>query len=50
MINNQHVIKLTASFGVAYDSVDVDIDSLLRRPDEALYQAKADGRNCVRSA
>lgn len=48
MINNQQIIKLTASFGMVSDSVD--IDSLLRKANEALYQAETDGRNCVRSA
>lgn len=40
---------ISASFGVTcLDRSTTDIDSLLQRADEALYEAKADGRNrCV---
>lgn len=44
-------IRLTTSVGV--HQVDVHaggIDEALRRADQALYQAKADGRDCVRLA
>ncbi len=42
---------VTASFGVAgYPMHGVDMASLLRRADRALYQAKRDGRDCVRIA
>jgi diguanylate cyclase (GGDEF)-like protein len=42
---------VTASFGVAgYPVHGVDIQSLLRGADRAVYQAKRDGRNCVRVA
>jgi len=43
--------RLTASFGVAaYDSSDGRIDSLLRRADRALYEAKGSGRDRVGQA
>ena len=43
--------KITASFGVAeFDPQDDDINSLIRRTDIALYNAKAQGRNCVSRA
>ncbi|WP_043344157.1 sensor domain-containing diguanylate cyclase [Belnapia moabensis] len=41
-------VLLTASFGVAELSPEAtDLDGLLRVADEALYAAKAAGRNCV---
>jgi len=41
-------ISVTASFGVAVmDASQTDIDNLLRQADQAMYKAKADGRNCV---
>ena len=44
-------MKITASFGVAeFDAEDDDINSLIRRTDIALYNAKARGRNCVAQA
>jgi diguanylate cyclase (GGDEF)-like protein len=43
--------KVTASFGVAsYPEHGADPETLLRSADRALYQAKRDGRNCVRFA
>lgn len=45
-----HHVNVSASFGVAtliQDGED-DLLSLIRRADEALYQAKAAGKNCVR--
>lgn len=45
-------ILITASFGVTClgDGSDEEVDSLIRKADEALYKAKAEGRNrvCVR--
>lgn len=42
---------VTASFGVAgYPMHGVDMANLLRSADRALYQAKRDGRDCVRVA
>jgi diguanylate cyclase (GGDEF)-like protein len=42
---------LTVSVGVATLNDDTTSEEdLVRRADEALYRAKADGRNCVRVA
>jgi diguanylate cyclase (GGDEF)-like protein len=42
---------LTISGGVAVTwGIDGDIEDLVERADQALYQAKRDGRNCVRLA
>ena len=44
-------LKLTVSIGVAVlREDDADFDNLLRRADEALYAAKAGGRNRVEVA
>ncbi|RJT39669.1 GGDEF domain-containing protein [Mesorhizobium waimense] len=40
--------RCTASFGVAELHAGEDFSDLLRRADEALYQAKGSGRDCVR--
>ena len=40
---------LTCSFGCALYADDEEIDATLKRADEAMYRAKADGRNLVRS-
>ena len=41
-----HSVEITASIGMAlHSSTDTDIDSLLRRADEALQRAKSSGRN-----
>lgn len=41
--------QVTASFGVANFQIDTDTQkTFLERVDQALYQAKSDGRNCVR--
>ena len=43
-------IAITASFGVAASTEDgLDFEQLFARADEALYRAKASGRNCVRA-
>jgi len=41
---------VTASFGVASLAADEDLNSFLRRADEALYEAKRGGRDCVKLA
>lgn len=38
----------TASFGIAIAREDEDLHALMVRADRALYQAKSDGRDCVR--
>jgi diguanylate cyclase (GGDEF)-like protein len=46
VVHGDHVIKLTASFGVAcLDYATRDADTLLERADQALYRAKSSGRN-----
>jgi len=42
--------RVTASFGVAASRPDITADFLMKSADDALYQAKALGRNCVVSA
>ena len=39
--------KLSLSVGIASASNTIDTTALLKRADAMLYQAKADGRNCV---
>lgn len=47
-VNHQgEIIKLTTSLGVAAHCSDIDIDSLLKSADKALYKAKEEGRNRV---
>jgi diguanylate cyclase len=41
---------VTISIGVALPAPDEAMESLLERADKALYQAKSEGRNCVRMA
>jgi diguanylate cyclase (GGDEF)-like protein len=44
-------LRVTASFGIAvYPATVTSRDELLAAADRALYQAKRDGRNCVRCA
>jgi len=40
-------LKITASFGLATLMPDESLDDLLKRADDALYQAKYSGRNRV---
>lgn len=47
-IKNAESIRFTASFGLVQIQRGETFDSALARADKALYQAKADGRNCVR--
>lgn len=42
-----HDFKIAASFGVSHFNEDGDILPLVKRADDALYQAKHEGRNRV---
>ena len=44
------VVRITASFGMAVPRPGEVLDSLLSRADDALYRAKADGRNRITRA
>jgi diguanylate cyclase (GGDEF)-like protein len=45
---NNLILSLTASFGIAqYNQNDASIETVTRKADEALYQAKKSGRNRV---
>lgn len=42
-------VSQTVSIGIAcFDNFQIGLEIMLQRADKALYQAKADGRNCVR--
>lgn len=48
MMAHEVQFKLTASIGIAAASVSMSsLDALMRAADQALYQAKAQGRNCT---
>lgn len=52
LVDSHHfktVGNITCSFGVAHFTQGDTIDSLLRRADIALYEAKKSGRNCVKT-
>ena len=48
---DHHLLKVTVSIGVAtFREDDESLDKLLGRADDALYQAKDSGRNCVKAS
>jgi diguanylate cyclase (GGDEF)-like protein len=47
-VNDGRHFKITASFGVALSSGHLSKEDVIRLADQALYRAKADGRNKVR--
>lgn len=47
---DEHIIKFTASFGVVYrTSLVVNYDQAISLADTLLYEAKAAGRNCIKT-
>ena len=50
LISEDRPVRITASFGVAEFLPGTDVLGLVRRADEALYQAKRRGKNRVESA
>ena len=42
--------RITCSFGVAQLEEDEEADSFIKRADDALYEAKGAGRNCVKTS
>ncbi|TAM46751.1 MAG: GGDEF domain-containing protein [Gammaproteobacteria bacterium] len=49
MLVNGHKMRITTSIGVATLSEGDTFETLCARADDALYQAKQNGRNCVRA-
>ncbi len=49
IIWGEDIIRVTASFGVAQVAQGDTPETLLERADKALYLAKSEGKNCVRS-
>ena len=47
LIANRH-LTLSASVGISYGHQSADVDELLRNADLAMYNAKAQGKNCSR--
>ena len=47
--DGENTYSVTSSFGVASYKPEDDIDSIIKRADDALYKCKDDGRNCVRT-
>lgn len=44
-----HTIQIGSSIGIAlYPHHANDIETLMKSADSAMYQAKSDGRNCIR--
>lgn len=48
IVDQGKLIHVTTSIGIAeVNKSDIDMDSILKRADQALYKAKETGRNCV---
>lgn len=49
IIVDEKKIEVTATFGVAWESISTDsnLDLMIRQADQALYAGKSGGRNCV---
>ncbi|MCU7815682.1 MAG: diguanylate cyclase [Candidatus Thiodiazotropha sp. (ex Rostrolucina anterorostrata)] len=47
VVQQNHEISVTASFGVTQYQSGEALAYCLKRADDALYAAKANGRNCV---
>ena len=47
--SGDHEIPVTVSMGIACASQHDTVNTLIERADAALYEAKAAGRNCVRT-
>lgn len=47
-VENGHTVSVTISIGIAVHDGHPDYERLIDSADRALYQAKHDGRNCVR--
>ena len=45
----EKVGKITCSIGVTQIKAEDQFDNAFERMDQAVYQAKSDGRNCVRT-
>ena len=43
------VLNITASFGVAFRAAAYKLEDIVKQADEALYLAKREGRNIVRT-
>jgi diguanylate cyclase (GGDEF)-like protein/PAS domain S-box-containing protein len=50
LVSNDWVLQASASIGVSFypQGRKIDPDQLLRQADQAMYRAKADGKNCFR--
>jgi len=44
------MVEATISIGVSIMQAGDEADDIVKRADKALYEAKAAGRNCVKSA
>jgi diguanylate cyclase (GGDEF)-like protein len=50
VVYEKQEIRFTVSIGVAATGGNSDIEDVLKQADNALYKAKAKGRNCVVTA